>query len=594
METECITTITIELMKERISQYNIKQKDVCEGICSEGEFADILMGKRNPDKLVLDSLHQRVGIGTIGYECIVSREEYEIIIVLDAIVDMIDVNNIEEAKRLLCRYKIMTQHKNIVYHQLERLLCGLITEEKAIDIYIEALKLTIPDYIGVGSLLERRLSKLELTLHVLITIEICKMQGELEDVAVQIDLFNRSCEIACIDDMAHVLCYYAGALGENLNSHGRLIEAKNVVGKALKILQKVHRTYNVRQLLKACADATDDVIEKRQAYWLYETISEMYAEFAVDRESVAWCIPYASNETYPIDEVVRIRRKAMGLKQIDLAGEICSEKTISNIERGKYDPQPIKKMMILKSLGINYCEYGVIDSLDVEIHKLVNEWEDAVNEYNIEKCNQIREVFVRRLPDSSINRQYLEFKEFANSALENRKNGQYEIIKLISALEITCKVWNKDIEWIYSGIEINILYNIAELMYRQNRSAEGEKIFCKILRFYDDRKLNMRHFIKGYTMVESVYASWCSNMGDYEKGLRLSKSNVDKELLYGGSQQLAFRMYDIGWDMEKGDIGKDMNAESTRYIKYAYALGMLTRKYVAEHIEKKGYNFLQN
>ena len=592
MVTERNTTITTELLKEYIQQHHIKHRDVCKGICSEGQFADILAGKKNPDKLVMDSLYQRVGLQIIGQECIVSREEYEIIKILDDIVDMIDEKDIGNARELLDKYEEMIQPRNIVYHQLKMLLSGLAEEEKAIDIYREALRMTIPDYSGAESLLGQRLTKLELTIFVLITIEECKNKKCLEENA-HIDLFVRYYESTGIDDMAHVLCYYAGCLGEYFSKHGRTSDSKKITSKALKILQKVHRTYNVRQLLRVWVDVTEDIEEKERAKWMYETISEMYEEFGVDKESVAWCIPYASNEIYSIDEVIYARRKAMGMKQIDLASGICSEKTISNIEKGKYDPQPIKKKQILKRLGINYCEYGIIDSFDVELHKLVNEWEEAVNEYNAERCQQITEIFQEKLSDSPINRQFMRFKEFASNALDNKKSGKYEIIKLISILEITCSVWNKDIEWIYSGMEINIMYNIAELMYWQNRGAEGEKLFCKILKFYDERTLNMRHFIRAYTMVESVYASWCSNMGDYDKGIRLSKNNVEKELLYGGSQQLAFRMYDIGWDMEKGNISMDMNAESLRYIKYAYAVGLLTRKYIAEHIEKKGINFFE-
>lgn len=594
MITESSNTIITKLMQEHMSKYHIKYKAVCDGICSEGQFAEILACRNYPDKLVLDSLYQRVGLETIGYECIVSREEYEIIRIVDDIVDAVDVHDIKRANRLVNEYEAMIQFRNVVYHQLGGLLHGIIMDKAATDMYVSALKMTIPEYTGARSLLERRLSKLELTLYALMIIEKCKTQDKLEDSDIQIKLFKNNCDINCVDDMAYVLCYYAGALGECLSNQGMFIEAEEVSAMGLKILQRLHRTYNVRQLLKIWTATTETTNEKRKAKWLYEIISEMYIEFGVERESLAWCIPYAANEIYPIDEVVRVRRKAMGLKQLDLASGICTDKTISNIECGKYAPQPVKKMKLLKRLGINYCEYGVIDSLDVEIHKLVKEWEEAVNEYDEERCNSIREIFSRKLPDSPINKQFMKFKEFANSALDKRKDSQYEIIELIAALEITCKVWNKDTDWIYSGMEINILYNIAELMYRKNRRAEGEKIFCKLLRFYESRNLNIRHFFKGYTMVESVYGSWCGNMGEYEKALQLSKHNVDKELLYGGSQQLAFRMYEICWDMEKGDIGKELGAESMRYIKYAYALGLLTRRYVAEHIEKKGYKFFDN
>ena len=107
MKHKKILNIRTELLAERIRQYDIEYCDVCGGIVSNLYIRKILLGDVFPDKLVMDSLMQRVNLETDKYESIVSRREYEIIKKLDDIIECIDEGKINEAINRIEEYDRM-------------------------------------------------------------------------------------------------------------------------------------------------------------------------------------------------------------------------------------------------------------------------------------------------------------------------------------------------------------------------------------------------------------------------------------------------------------------------------------------------------
>lgn len=598
MKHKKILNIRTELLAERIRQYDIEYCDVCGGIVSNLYIRKILLGDVFPDKLVMDSLMQRVNLETDKYESIVSRREYEIIKKLDDIIECIDEGKINEAINRIEEYDRMIVEKNVVYHQLRELLKGICymnsgnseEREHALMIFTEALKMTIYEYDDAVSLLKRYISRMEIILHVVILgiVDIDHLFFGVDEIINEIRLFDKLYDNYDCDETCGVFCYFAGYICNIALYNGMKKEALYVSERALKLLKKHHRTYNVCNLLNIWIQSSEENDNKCKVQWMYEQIKNIYGEFGVIKESYSWCIPYASNEIYSIDYVVKIRRKAMNMTQIDLAEGICTGKTISNIEQGKYTPKPTKMIKILKRLNINFCEYGVIETFDLVLHKLTSDWTDAVNEYDYEICKEMMKLFSKKLEKTAVNRQFLEFKRIVNENVKSGWSDTNNIADLINALELTCKVWNKEVKWIYSKNERNILYHIGDLLFRKGDIKEAERVFLLLLDFFKDQKLSIKHFIKGYSLNECIFGSWYGSIGRLEAGLKISRSNIYSELFYGKSAVTAFRLYDIGWDMERLD--EEKQKESIRYMRYAYALGLLTDESIAMRIGKRKNN----
>ena len=603
MEKENINCIIVRLMQEQILKYDLQYSELCDGICTESQMVEIMTYKYFPDKFIMDSLVQRLGLETEKYESIVSREEYDIIKNVDDIIDALDESRFKDVPALLNELKIKVQDKNIVYSQLVEMLnclCDILqsgtqenTAKQQVDRLEQVLRMTIPEYKNTDTLLKRHMSKQELIIYTLIAMKQCENELEADDIDVKIDFLKKRLEDTCISETVSILCYYAGVIGEYAYRHKLYSKAEEISAKALKLLQNHHRTHNVRKLLWIWINATENS-DRRKAEWIHDTLMELYEEFNVDKESLSWCIPYSANEIYPVDEVVKVRRKAMGMRQLDLAGDICTERTISNIERGKFSPQPVKKMKILRRLGVNYCEYGTIETYDVELHKLQTKWRNAHNEYDYETCKEMMKIFSERLSmDSLVNRQFMASQGYADMIVKTKGEYTDGITDLINALEITCKVWDKNTKWIYSGTEVNIIYSMADLLAIKGNWSKSKELFQKLIAFYEARDLNLRHFIDGHSMVETVFASWYANLDEMEEATRMSKKGVHTELMNGISHLVPMRLYDISWNLENGHGDEEIKKESIRYMRYSYALSLLIQKNFQLHIENSGYNFLE-
>ena len=598
LKNETIINLKAKLLQETVLSLDIEPGKVCQGICTESFFREIISDVKFPEKLVMDSLLQRVALQTDKYESVVSREEYEIIKQIDIIIEHIDCGNLDEAFDAIEKYHTMVEDRSDLYAQLEALLIGIARMESktskgnvmAYNAFMKAIRMTLHEYDGAASMVGGCISRMELILHVLMFKLECDKDilcvGP-DRIAREVEVFDRQLGDPYSREIGRVLCFYAQYIGELALRYDMKKEAAYVSGAALKILKNICRTYNVINLLDIWSRAAEDGEDKNKAVWMRQQIMAFYKEFGVEKESFSWCVPYATNEVYPIDYVIRVRRSAMGMNQETLAAEICTGRTISNIEQGKYEPKPRSRTEILRRLGVNFCDYGVIESFDVEHHKMATEYARAVNGCDFEKSGELLKRLKEELPDTNVNRQFLRFKMETLEIVRSGKRIVCMLPGLISALERTCKVWNQNKEWHYSQMEVNLIHTIAELQFRKENSESARKLLESLMDFYENQEISLKHFEIGYSMVKSTLTCWLGDGIDGEGAVKIGKRNLKTELENGGSSVLVKHLYNMGWNIEKleHDAGKDYK-KGMKYMKYAYALGMLIDEKILRYIER--------
>lgn len=599
-----VINLKVKLLNEKILSDNYSYEKVCAGICSESYIREVIKDNQFPDMLVVDSLMQRVGLRTENYESVISREEYNIIKKLDEILEALEKSDMVAAQFLMTELDNFCKGKNVVYEQLSGLVLGVSrlyedgyeNKKLAYVTFVKTIKLTIGKYTGVESIVGRLLHRMELILHILIFMieanDYKKREYKEETVKkinMEMQVFETMREDMYNRETARILAYYGEYIAELAIFHDLQKEAEYILENSLKMIINTSRMYNSVNLLRLYSAVASDKDKGQIALWISNQLEDMYNYYNANGKNYRWCIPYGNGEVYAIDWVIKIRRKAMNMSQEELAVEICTGRTISNIENGKCNPKPNVKLKILKRLGVNYCDYGQIESFEVSHHHMLTEYSKAVNNGNYDISSKMLKNLRRELPDTNVNRQFIEFEMILENIVKRKKRYSNVLCDCINALERTCKVWDKNIDWIYTAEEVNILYNIAELQFRRGNNIKAQRLFNKLLKFYKDQEISLSHFVRGYTMAKATYSSWLGNLNKLKESIDVGNENMDVVLRSGGTTSLANQLYDIGWDYEQLEKEEETllkEKNGIRYMKYAYAVALMNNHGLLKHIEK--------
>ena len=89
--------------------------------------------------------------------------------------------------------------------------------------------------------------------------------------------------------------------------------------------------------------------ETREWKWVMESLSE---EFHVPLQTFDYCYLYVMKGAFCINDVIRIRRRMLGLSQKELCRGICSERTLQRLEACKTSPHRAIISDLFKRLGL--------------------------------------------------------------------------------------------------------------------------------------------------------------------------------------------------------------------------------------------------
>lgn len=138
-----------EILKFYREKYNLKQSDVCAGICSVPTLSKIENGSNETDSLILETLLERIGKEVLQFEMILNDYDYSLWELRRKIEMEIKYNRKESAKQLLHEYETqMPQNNNVhlqylLYHRL--LLDDYSSADEKCAMAVQALQYTCPE-----------------------------------------------------------------------------------------------------------------------------------------------------------------------------------------------------------------------------------------------------------------------------------------------------------------------------------------------------------------------------------------------------------------------------------------------------------------
>lgn len=548
------------------------------GICSSSMLARIEAGERLPEKIVRDRFLERLGLTNDGYEDYLQPDEYALWKSRQNLLRAVENKDVKEADRLIVRYEQDSQNQsNVIERQFYLAMKGQLAQYRNAQeaelrlLYEKALGLTVPDvtydkwkkqlfsvqewnllleYIHFGGNIGRieweeapyayRKAAYELLLE--------EFQKAVTDVYGRVKIFPKA------------VYYYGTAQMKQPGADWECEKLLRLCRQAIAMLRSTGRMYYLYEMLEMkekllAVSGQGTLLEKEMAETreLKQVLSDLYQKYHVSERTENCCYLYWQTDNESIGNVIRKRRRLLGLTQKQLCEGICEPRTLQRLEMNKTRAQTavVRKLLARLRLPVE-CQRMEIISDNYEAVVLYREMNRAANAHEEDKVEKLLQRLVPLLSMQNIcNRQEVKRSEAINQ-LAQGKIGRKEYVEQIrEALEYTVAL--TDMKNLQNGyltcVEIECIYNIA------TRVEEGEawqyfKPLWEIYNRYEEEN-DVEAHISMYLLVMRGIASHLGNTGRYQESNRISDRAIKESLKSGRVYMLHNYIYSKCWnDME--------------------------------------------
>jgi len=284
-----------------------------------------------------------------------------------------------------------------------------------------------------------------------------------------------------------------------------------------------------------------------------EILEELYREYGVSIEMYEFCYLYVESEYYCIGDVIRIRRKMLGLSQEKLCEGICSVRTVSRLERNLSKPQKeiVQKLFDRLNLSTELCRTELVTDSQEAIEK----YEELKKQANIENYKEV-EVLLKEIKElismnNPSNIQAVMKIECLYKYINNKISKDEYIIAMKNVLECTVpySVAISLSEKYLTNVEIACLQNI---IYEASWSfSEMEECVNALINLYDSYK-NSSNYTRVYEFIMMTLASKLGNKEEYDISNDIMKNVIKTSLKCCRMKTIDSMLYGISWnDMQK-------------------------------------------
>jgi transcriptional regulator with XRE-family HTH domain len=378
-----------------------------------------------------------------------------------------------------------------------------------------------------------------------------------------------------------------------MDTSGRgFIYPKTIYYLCRELMQEPEENWECEEILAQCGKALELLRNTERTYYLYEllqvrkrTASVLAARFLQEREiqkaavlkhlqeeTEIWqcayagacekcgvspqtehdCNLYMQSETYCIGEVVRARRKMLGLTKKQLCDGICSEKTLQRMENGRMRTQMAVVRQLFERLGLppEYQRREIItNSYDAvvlfdEIKKALNNGEKAKAESLLAELNG---MLCMEIPN---NRQEIKRLE-SLLRWKGEQNRAQCIVGLKEALEYTVSLDTVMAakEWYLTCTEWSCLYNMMTQMPEQD-AEPYVRLLENVYTGYTAEN-GIGAYIGRYELSMDGVASYWGNVKAFDRSDEISRTLMRESLLRGRMNMLHKCLYNIWWNHEE-------------------------------------------
>lgn len=147
-----------DFLRETRLRKGYTQEEVSYGICTPASLSRIVNGAQKPGRLILEKLFERLGTENNLFNSFVSREEMELYSAIQELIRNITDKDISKIESQVDVVELMTKDTTELEHQCLYFAKGELARQrdenndKAMELYMKAIHITLPDFDGKNPL----------------------------------------------------------------------------------------------------------------------------------------------------------------------------------------------------------------------------------------------------------------------------------------------------------------------------------------------------------------------------------------------------------------------------------------------------------
>ena len=584
----------------------ITLSQLSQGLCSVPFLNRIENGEQEVGKQMTDAFFQRLGKPVELFERILDWEEFQQWAHRQEIIASIRRGDIQTAKSGIQNY--LSADSDVLDQQFTKIIeincCYLSGADPKVllPMVCDALALTQPGFqsTSVENLL---LSQNEGRL----LFAYLQLKEQLEGFDAVSESYNALLRYFKNPryesrERVYLVPYVACRVIENDYNRGRYMSALTICEDALEELTKEKRLFAYGRLLEWNQKLYDAIgnPDKTPGKLLIqlETI-QAYAP-----KSVELLIPCDERgHVYCLNQVIRDRRKLLGISQEALAEGICEPRTLSRIETRGGSLHRKNRRLLLQRVNMSgeRYDYEVITDY-YEDYLLRSDLDRAIRGGKHYEATQLLAQLRVRKSDFQANCQYIRMKELAMQSFlpegdSNKLSIEEHISQLQIALHLTLPLELEQVDtWptcVLSINEILILMAIAVGFKKQLKHEKSLKILRHIQQCLSNTQTDASFYEDLFTRLGVSIASTLNDLGFYEEAISLTSECMTLTLEHQHSERLTQQLYALSCNVNAliPDCSPEeytkMHEKDISLLKSAYAAAIVSG-------DVAGQRFLEN
>ncbi len=589
-----IGTLLTKLREEK----GYTQEQLCKGICSVSKLAKIEKNITLPDYFQLDRLFARLGKSTERLEYVLPRDIYELYELQYRIQAAICHLEFPQAEALLLEYAGKRPARQKIHQQFieqERAQIAWIRGENAEDI-MKHLQNTIEATIPMEKPWESGIALSAEEMKLLLfrweaagRTELPRNPQELWDILHAVEKYSLDAEEKVkVYPYAVLLLAERYGIGENRHYIKPLLE------ESLELLREEGRILYLPETLEVYArlleeeGANPEQIEELQE--MREALLKLEGDFGMHFEQ--YRLFQHLNRAFELDyEMIRRSRLACHMSQEELCEGICTQETLSRIERGKHKPngQILKKL--LEKMNRKRERVGMyITTERFEVIALERRIARAIHRFEYEEAEELLEKLKREIDMSVLeNQQYIAMEQILIEEEKGEITYKQAVEQLWELLKLTLNDIKENILSHRLTYTESITLNLIAALWADNDEKEkGITLWKKMLQNYRESDVHPAFRIRNWELFMGNLAGDMSDLKYMEEPLAICRERLRVGMEVGKGNELGRSVTIIGCVMET-----KQDPSCPTYFKRALAIQKLMKmeyryQCVKEYAEKNG------
>ena len=432
-------------LNQKRSEYRVSMGKLCDGLCTPRIISYMEKGERYPELMLRDRLSARLGIDPDDYSQLLDCQEYDRWLARQTVVHQLFRDNMQEAAKALRRYEAGCNQND----PLEKQFClGMqfqirrrehADREELAELCGQAVEQTLKG-VTMQNLYRKAVSAQELNL--LMEKEWYRAEGRRSSFFLAVMEYL---EKHHIDETNRVkiypkaVLYWCRSCMETQPEDPERLQLLESCTQAIEFLRDRGRLYYFWELLELREELLADLTARYPEMESMELLEELYAEYGVEKRTFHEGFLYVSKHAECVNDVIRIRRKMLGLSQRQLCDGLCDVKTLRRLEHRQTTPQRAIVTQLLIRLGLpGELRYADVLTDNPELTGLLRKMRDANLVYQTQTAEDWWEKVKQELPlMQRLNRQKLLGEETVMAWKAGELQREEFCRRLQEAIELT-------------------------------------------------------------------------------------------------------------------------------------------------------------